>query len=232
MDFKTLLSLKAKSPLQIVQDLAKQLELEKGKEKPAVPLIGLYLHSGYLEGYLLDYNREDRVLLLALVDGPQTTLKYVEAAALIAVEVLKAKSWIFWLTDGTVTDTLNAESVPSWLQLKAQAKAVSTKIESFVGIAVTVEIEKDDATESVQLAQRMIWPQALQIVQAAIGKVAEDAMGKEALSESVAQISLHNAEDEAVMLADKTLTIAFNLKEAGKRLWKPSMLQEKIEEKL
>lgn len=91
-----------------------------------------------------------------------------------------------------------------------------------------LEIEKGGTDET----ERMIWPLALQILKLAIAKVAEDNLGKEALNESIDGILLRNSEDATVILTDKTLNIAFDLKAAGKHLWSPAILQEKIEKTL
>ncbi|UII28312.1 hypothetical protein LVD15_07755 [Fulvivirga maritima] len=234
MNFKALLSLPAKRPIDILKQAYEWVNEEKNKENPQPPFLVIRTATHYLEGWLLNYHESDGVVLLGVMEGPKVDLKYLYVEAIESLELPRAQRWLFNLSDGENEEFLQESSVPTKLQISAHSKKVSEELTHLLGneVAIKIETQGEFADAAMKPVMRMLWIGIVDKIRAVIEKISEEAMGKEALQESVKEILLIGGDENGIDLEAGTLKVKLDMRKAAKDIWSNDYMQEKIEEKL
>ncbi|WP_417200013.1 hypothetical protein [Bizionia sp.] len=230
MNLTTLLKLKASSPEKILRRLIEQVRLEQAKEKPNLPHIAIGLHGGAVfSGFLLDYNLENEEILLGIFYDGKPQLTFCNCRNVLSVELQNGTDWLYALSDGALAFNPSAADAPPSLELKRIISSTVTELSTAVGHDIQLTF---DLSEVKELMQQYTAKLLLTTVAEVIAKIVDNALGKEALQESVSQIQLKLGEEKKVELLDKVLTIECKIENGPRLAWKHAELQEAIEEKL
>ncbi|MBL3657925.1 hypothetical protein [Fulvivirga sediminis] len=234
MELKALLSLQAKKPMEILKHANEWVKEEKNKENPQPPFLVIRTAHSYSEGWLLNYDESEGVVLLGSMDGRKVDLKYLYAGAIESLELPSAQGWLFKLSDGENEEFLDESSAPSKLQITSHSKKVSDVLSELLAKNLSIKVDTEGAhgEEAMKPVMRMLWMGIIDKIKTVIATISEEEMGKEALQENVSEVLLVASEDNAISLESGTLKLTMDMRKGAKGIWSNDVMQEKIEEKL
>ena len=202
--------------------------MESITESQELPSISIYNHAGNsFSGYLVKYNANEGLLILAEIIDTEVSLQYISTAGIQNVHIHQSSKYLWALSDGHLAFFLENNQSPSNLELKA---LVQEKIGILSKVAKTpFQIILDQSPENNAL-ERFQLKANLELIADTLVEICKDPLGMEALSESIGSIQIGIAkESENIVLKERKLSIYIPFKNPNKPDINQNKLQTKIE---
>ncbi|MFK7813964.1 MAG: hypothetical protein AB8B59_15820 [Maribacter sp.] len=204
MNFKKITPLlQTSKPIEIFKKIVAFNEATEFESKKGMVRIGL--SSGLvLEGTPLKMDSDKNVIFTTM----KNSISYMNIQSLASVEVLNPEALLEILTNGDFFE-VPQDAVPTNLQLKRTFKSQSDEMESSYGFKVSSELlENGLSTE----AEKYQFEQFLKVLQQTLEIIAEDKLGKEALSD-LKEMNINSDNHQiAIVKTNNQLKVGINFK--------------------
>lgn len=204
MNFKKITPLlQTSKPIEIFKKIVAFNEATEFESKKGMVRIGL--SSGLvLEGTPLKMDSDKNVIFTTM----KNSISYMNIQSLASVEVLNPEALLEILTNGDFFE-VPQDAVPTNLQLKRTFKSQSDEMESSYGFKLSSELlENGLSTE----AEKYQFEQFLKVLQQTLEIIAEDKLGKEALSD-LKEMNINSDNHQiAIVKTNNQLKVGINFK--------------------
>jgi|GEM_PF-3201794 len=235
---ETLLQCSAQTVQPLLEKLAALTSRVKAGADETVPLVTLHVAGGHaISGWIMRLDNDPKYGEGLLVhasggrpDQPGLDAVYLSSQSVVAVYIHGANTIAHVLSNNAVPPPPSTQPVPSKLEIQRSADASSKELSTAIGSTLAWEIQWDglaDAPESMRALQHLLTDGF-----ASLRALSQDAMGKEALQQSVQRVRFQNGEGQSVVLNAGTLVISASLKEGFRGRWQVPALRSAIAARL
>ncbi|MDR7128820.1 hypothetical protein J2X69_001152 [Algoriphagus sp. 4150] len=197
---------------------------ESPKERPELPLVTIYNHTGNsFYGNLLKYNATEGLLILAEIENSEVSLQYISTAGIQNLRIHQSSKYLWTLSDGNLAFFLENNQAPSNLELKALVQKKSELLSQEANKPIRLNL---DQGQELTALNRFQFKVIIELLTDAILEICKDPLGKEALSESISTVQIGIAkESESIKLEGGKLLIQIPFKNPNK----PDINQNKLQ---
>ncbi|MFL9837310.1 hypothetical protein ABS768_07370 [Flavobacterium sp. ST-75] len=229
MDFKTMLQLPAMPTTKIIEILQQIVEKERDSDNPDIPQVRITAGaSGSYAGYFIDYNKDDRAILLGNWFDNQSELNYIDYGIVTGITVSRANKYAYLFSDGKIPFVPAEGDVPTMLKLKEAIKdtQAALKIALKVPHDVIIEWNKPEVPRDTD---KYYAKEFLSTLKNAVACICADNLGREAFAESVKKLVYEFGTENKVILNGEEMLVTVNLERNWQTIPSAIMLQEMME---
>lgn len=229
MDFKTMLQLPAMPTAKIIEILQQIVEKERSNDNPDIPQVRITAGaSGSYAGYFIDYNKNDRTILLGNWFDNQSELNYIDYSTVTGISVSRANKYAYLFSNGKIPFVPAEGDVPTMLKLKEAIKdtQMAFKIALKVSHDVIIEWNKPEVPTDTD---KYYAKEFLNTLKNAVTAICADNLGREAFAESVKKLVYKFGTENTVTLNGDEMLVTANMERNWQTVPSATMLQEMME---